>query len=155
MSVQAGKENEHRWEEYWTGLRAQGKYLPVKANGEVNVAQIGRDSKVGRENLYKNPRIYPKLLAAIRETMDSQRAAVTESNTSSTSSVAERKREDAVQRQLELRDRRIKDLEEKLAVSTAENYQLRSEIKTLKEERSRFEFIENMISETGRRIRPR
>lgn len=35
MSIQAGKENEWKWEEYWNGLRAQGKYLLVKANARA------------------------------------------------------------------------------------------------------------------------
>ena len=76
MSIQAGKENERKWEEYWGDLRSQRKYLPVKANGEVNVAQVGRDSKIGRENLYKNPNIYPKLIAAIEETLKAEGDAV-------------------------------------------------------------------------------
>ncbi len=155
MSLQAGKENERKWEEYWNGLRAQGKYLPVKVNGEVNITQVGRDSNIGRENLYKNPNIYPKLLAAISETIEAQRTESTKVNpTSGISAATERKREDAAQKQVEIRDRRIKDLEEKLAVLTAENYELRSEIKILNDEKTRFELIENMISETGRRILP-
>jgi hypothetical protein len=155
MSLQAGKENERKWEEYWNGLRAQGKYLPVKVTGEVNITQVGRDSNIGRENLYKNPNIYPRLLAAISETIEAQRMGSAKVNPiSGISAATEHKREDAAQKQVEIRDRRIKDLEEKLAVLAAENYELRSEIKILKDEKTRFELIENMISETGRRILP-
>jgi hypothetical protein len=154
MSIQAGKENERKWEEYWNDLRAQGKYLPVKVNGEVNVTQVGRDSKIGRENLYKNPNIYPKLLVAINETFEAQRAANIGTNSSNAPIQIEHKRADAAQKQIEIRDRRIKDLEEKVAVLMVENHELRSEIKILKEEKSKFELIENIISESGRRILP-
>jgi chromosome segregation ATPase len=153
MSIQAGKENERKWEEYWGGLRSQGKYLPVKANGEVNIARVGRDSKVGRENLYKNPNIYPKLLAAIEETLKAEEEAKDRPELSAPVQV-NRRSEEAVNKQLEARDRRIRELEEKVAVLAAENHELRRRVKTLEEESERYEFIENMVTETGRRIIP-
>jgi cell division protein FtsB len=64
------------------------------------------------------------------------------------------RREDVTNKQLEARDRRIRELEEKVAVLTAENHELRRQIKTLEEETERYEFIENMVAETGRRIVP-
>ena len=155
MSIQAGRDNERKWEKYWSSLRAQGKYLPVKANGEVNVAQVGRNSKIGRENLYKNPNIHPKLLAAIEETLKAQREVVKDVSESDISARATRRREDVTHKQIETRDRRIRELEEKVAVLTAENHELRRQIKTLENESSRYEFIENMVAETGRRILPR
>jgi chromosome segregation ATPase len=154
MSIQAGKENERKWEEYWSGLRAQGKYLPVKVSGEVNVAQVGRDSKIGRENLYKNPNIHPKLLTAIEETQSAQREVVNDAPEPHAPMQVNRGREEITQKQLEVRDRRIRELEEKLAVLTAENHELRQQIKALEDAGSRYEFIENMVAETGRRIRP-
>lgn len=154
MSIQAGKENENKWEEYWNALRARGEYLPVKANGEVNVARVGRDSKVGRENLYKNQNIYPKLLAAIKDTLEAQRKGDAGAPASDVPIRVDRNREDVNQKKIEARDRRIKELEEKVAVLTAENYELRQQVKALEEEKSRFEFIENMVIETGRRILP-
>jgi len=154
MSIQAGKDNEKKWEEYWNDLRAQGKYLPVKANGEVNVAQVGRDSKVGRENLYKNPNIHPKLLAAIEETLLAQKMAVKAVHEAAPPMQVNREREKVTQKQIEARDRRIRELEEKVAVLTAEKHELRRQIKILEDERSHYEFIENIIAETGRRIIP-
>lgn len=154
MSVQAGKDNERRWEEYWNNLRAQGEYLPVKTNGEVNVAQVGRDSKIGRENLYKNLNIRPKLLAAIEETLIAQREAVKDVQEPETPLQVSRRHDDVIHKQIEFRDRRIRELEEKVAVLTAENHELRWQIKTLEDENSRYEFIENMVAETGRRILP-
>jgi hypothetical protein len=154
MSIQAGKDNERKWEEYWNDLRAAGKYLPVKPSGEVNVAQVGRDSKIGRENLYKNPNIHPKLLAAIEQTLKAQREGLMIAPLPDVTEPGERKREDAAQKKIDVRDRRIKELEEKVAVLTAENHELRRENKALKEEKSRYEFIENMVAETGRRILP-
>lgn len=155
MSIQAGKENERKWEEYWNSLRAKGKYLPVKANGEVNVAQVGRDSTIGRENLYKNPKIHPKLLAAIEETLKAERDAVKDRSASSEPAQVNRRPEDVANKQLEARDRRIRELEEKVAVLTAEKHELRHRVKTLEDESKRYEFIENMVAETGRRILPR
>jgi hypothetical protein len=152
MTIQAGRDNERKWEEYWNGLRAQGKYLPVKANGEVNVAQVGRDSKIGRENLYKNPNIHPKILTAIEETLKAQKEVIKDSYESDVPVIGGR--EDINQKQIEARDRRIKELEEKVAVLIAEKYDLRRRIKVLEDERSRYEFIESMITETGRRILP-
>jgi chromosome segregation ATPase len=154
MSIQAGKENERKWEEYWNGLRTKGKYLPVKANGEVNVAQVGRDSTIGRENLYKNSNIYPKLLAAIEETLKAESSAATGHAESSDEGQGKQRREEVANKQLEARDRRIRELEEKVAVITAENHELRRRIKTLEEESERYAFIENMMAETGRRIVP-
>lgn len=154
MSIQAGKENERKWEEYWGSLRAQGTYLPVKANGEVNIARVGRDSKIGRENLYKNPNIYPKLLAAIEETLKAGLEAAKDQLESDTPVQVNRKSEDAINKQLEARDRRIRELEEKVAVLAAENHELRRRVKTLEDECNRYEFIENMVAETGRRILP-
>jgi predicted RNase H-like nuclease (RuvC/YqgF family) len=155
MSIQAGKENERKWEEYWGGLRSQGKYLPIKANGEVNVAQVGRDSKIGRENLYKNLNIYPKLLAAIEETLKAEREAARVRPESDAPVQVNRRSEDAVNKQLEARDRRIRELEERVAVLAAENHELRRQVKNLEDDSKRYEFIENMVSETGRRIIPR
>jgi hypothetical protein len=154
MSIQVGKDNERKWEEYWKELRTQGKYLPVKANGEVNVAQVGRDSKIGRENLYKNPNIHPKLLAAIEETLKAQREAVKGVPGPDAPAQVTRRKEEAAQRQIEARDRRIRELEEKVAVLTVENHELRQRVKALEDESSRYEFIENMVAETGRRILP-
>lgn len=154
MSILAGKENERKWEEYWNGLRAQGKFLPVKASGEVNIAQVGRDSKIGRENLYKNPNIHPKLLTAIEETLEAQKTATKDATASAQSVQVNRRREDITYKQLEARDRRIRELEEKVAVITVENHELRRQVKTLEEEYSRYEFIENIVAETGRRILP-
>lgn len=154
MSIQAGKENERKWEEYWDSLRSQDKYLPVKATGEVNVARVGRESKIGRENLYKNPNIYPKLLAAIEETLRAEGEAAKDRPESGAPAQVSRRPEEAVNKQLEARDRRIRELEEKVAVLAAENHELRRRVKTLEEERKRYEFIENMVAETGRRILP-
>ena len=153
MSLQAGKDNERKWEEYWNGLRAQGMYLPVKANGEVNVAQVGRDSRIGRENLYKNPNIHPKLLAAIKDTLKAQNGVVKDV-LESDAPVQFEKMRDGIHKQIEARDRRIRELEDKVAVLTVENYELRRQVKTLEDESSRYEFIENMLAETGRRILP-
>ncbi|HEY0375753.1 MAG TPA: hypothetical protein VGC87_02225 [Pyrinomonadaceae bacterium] len=154
MSIQAGRENERKWEEYWNGLRARGKYLPVKASGEVNVAQVGRDSKIGRENLYKNPNIHPKLLAAIEETLRAQRDAIEGISEPGVSAHLNPRREDISHKQIESRDRRIRDLEEKLAVFTVENLELRRRVKALEGENARYEIIEEMVTETGRRILP-
>lgn len=154
MSVLAGKENQKKWEEYWSNLRTEGKYLPLKPNGEVNVAQVGRDSRIGRENLYKNPSIYPKLLAAIEETLKAQGEGRINSREPNGSPQPSRRQDDAAQRQIEVRDRRIKQLEEKVAVLTTEIQELRRQIKVLESEKSRYEIIENMIVETGRRILP-
>lgn len=154
MSIQAGKENERKWEEYWGSLCTQGKYLPVKANGEVNIARVGRDSKIGRENLYKNPNIYPKLLAAIEETLKAESKIARDQPESDMSVQVNRRSENAVNKQLEARDRRIRELEEKVAVLAAENHELRRQVKTLEDESKRYEFIENMVAETGRRIIP-
>jgi chromosome segregation ATPase len=155
VSIQAGKDNERKWEEYWNGLRAHGKHLPVKVSGEVNIAQVGRDSRIGRENLYKNPNIRPKLLAAIEETLKAQREAVKEAPEADAFVQATRRQEDITHKQIEARDRRIRELEEKVAVLTAENHELRRQVKSLEDESSRYEFIENLVSETGRRILPR
>ena len=154
MSIQAGKENELKWEEYWNGLRAQGKYLPVKASGEVNVAQVGRDSKIGRENLYKNPNIHPKLLAAIEETLKAQRETIKDTSEPDAPVQVNSKRESITYKQIESRDRRIRELEEKVAVLTVENHELRQRVKILEDESARYEFIENIVAETGRRILP-
>lgn len=154
MSVQAGKDNERKWEEYWNSLRAQGKHLPVKANGEVNVAQVGRDSKVGRENLYKNQNIHPKLLAAIEETLKAQKEATKDVTGPDVHAQVSRRQEEAAQKQIDARDRRIRELEEKVAVLTAENHELRQRVKALEDKSSHYEFIENMVAETGRRILP-
>jgi len=154
MSVQAGKENERKWEEYWSSLRSQGRYLPVKANGEVNIARVGRDSNIGRENLYKNPNIYPKLLAAVEETLKAEKEVERGQPESDTPIQVNRRSEDAVNKQLEARDRRIRELEEKVAILAAENHELRQRVKTLEVENKRYEFIENMVAETGRRIIP-
>lgn len=154
MSIQAGKENERKWERYWNSLRAEGEYLPVKANGEVNVSKVGRDSKVGRENLYKNSNIYPKLLTAIEETLEAQRKRDSDASELDSPVSVNRRREDAAQKKIEARDRRIKELEERVAILTAEIHELRQNNKTLKEEQSRYEIIENMVAETGRRILP-
>lgn len=154
MSIRAGKNNERKWEEYWNGLRAQGKYLPVKASGEVNVAQVGRDSKIGRENLYKNPNIHPKLLVAIEETLKAQGASVKDALSPNVAVQNEKRREDVIHKQIEARDRRIRELEERVAVLTVETHELRRQVKALEDANSRYEFIENMVAETGRRILP-
>jgi hypothetical protein len=149
MSVNAGKENERKWAEYWNCLRSKNQYLPVKPSGEVNIAQVGRDSKIGRENLYKNQNIYPKLLKAIEETVQAQKdpGVAVPLN-------PEQRRADVSQKQIELHLRQINRLEEKVSVQAVEILELRQRVKTLEAEKARFEIIEDLVIETGRRIVP-
>lgn len=149
MSVSAGKENERKWDEYWSCLRSKNQYLPVKLGGEVNIAQVGRDSKIGRENLYKNQNIYPKLLTAIEETLQAQKDSGIPVPLN-----PEQRRADVSQKQLELHLRQINRLEEKVSVQAVEILELRQRVKTLEAEIARFEIIEDLVIETGRRIVP-
>lgn len=50
-----------KWDAYWKGLQAKGEFLPMKPNGDVNMAKVSRDCGIERSQLYHSTTIGPKV----------------------------------------------------------------------------------------------
>lgn len=124
---------------YLDGLRTTNEGLPMDA-GRPNISAISKASGVPRNAFYTNGGI-KTLLAEFLGLSPS------ECPTGDDESARH-------QQQLELRDRRILQLEQRFAAVQAENRGLRDQVIELKKDLSRYQIIEDEVLKAGRRIIP-
>ena len=129
-----------QFQAYLDGLSRRGEPLPQKANGELHVTQIARDSGIGsRERFYTNP----TLQEMMRRASSSLPKPVEEPRSAPPSPSP-----DTVRRAQRVLEARLNRLEQQNAVLMAENSELRRRVAELS---TRLERDEHMYA-TGRRV---
>lgn len=133
-----GEQNLARVREYLAGLKAANQLLPFD-DGRPNITAISEASGVLRNVFYTNAGV-KRLLASF------------------TVSGCEVKEPPArvlhTERQIEIKDRRILQLEQQLASAKAESEELRKRLTAALRMLDRYRVIEDEVLKTGRRVIP-
>ncbi len=74
--IEIAKENVRKFNDYWTGLRAEGKYLPLKQDGTIWVEKIAEEADIGKSALRQNPVLKELYKQAVSKTLDAHRKTV-------------------------------------------------------------------------------
>jgi hypothetical protein len=125
-----GEEYVSQFEVYLNNLKAAGQGLPLKEGGRPNITKISEVSGVPRQSFYKNDGVKRLLRRALGQPENE---------------AGEVGRESYYRQEIERRDRRIQQLEQRLAVVEAENEAHRRNA-------SRYEVIEKYVIKAGRGI---
>jgi hypothetical protein len=133
-----GEENLARVRSYLAGIKAAGQSLPLE-DGRPNITAIAEASGVLRNAFYTNAGV-KRLLAGFIGGSDG--------STEQPSGIAR------VERQLEIKDRRILQLEQQLASVKAEAEELRKRLAAAERNMARYKLIEEEILKAGRRVVP-
>jgi hypothetical protein len=133
-----GLENLARVRSYLAGLKAASQSLPFE-DGRPNITAIAEASGVLRNVFYTNAGV-KRLLA---EFMGGSGGS-----TEPTASVAR------AERQLEIKGRRILQLEQQLASMKAETEELRKRLAATEQMLTRYKLIEEEVLRSGRRVIP-
>jgi len=115
---------------YLDNLKSTGKSLPVDGRGQPIITKISEDSGIPRNSFYTNKGVKRLLHLAVGVPGEDSEDGVKESH---------------YRQEIEWRDRRIQQLEQRLSVVEAENEGLRQDL-------SRYKVIENEVVKAGRRI---
>jgi len=133
-----GEQNLAKVREYLAGLKAANEPLPLD-DGRPNITAISEASGVLRNVFYTNAGV-KRLLALFMG-----------SGGESTEPPA---RVLQAERQLEIKDRRILQLEQQLAGTRAESEELRKRLTAALQMLDRYRVIEDEVLKTGRRVIP-
>jgi hypothetical protein len=131
-----GEENLAKVRRYLAGLKGARQSLPLQA-GRPNITAIAETSGVLRNVFYTNAGV-KRLLAGFMGGRGEGREQPT--GLAST------------QRQLDLKDRRILQLEQQLASVKAETEELRKRLAAAEQRLTRYRLIEEEILQAGRRV---
>jgi hypothetical protein len=133
-----GEQNLAKVREYLAGLKAANQPLPLD-DGRPNITAISEASGVLRNVFYTNAGV-KRLLAAF---------------TGSGGEVTEPPaRVLHTERQIEIKDRRILQLEQQLSSAKAETEELRKRLTVALQMLNRYRVIEDEVLKTGRRVIP-
>jgi chromosome condensin MukBEF ATPase and DNA-binding subunit MukB len=138
---QLGKENFEAFSKYLEGIKLQGKHLPSH-NGQVNKTSMALACGFRRQTFETNNDVAMLLEQAIQD-------IGLDSGASPKSGRAEH-----TERRLDSSDRRVRELEERLALKTAEGETLRGRVKDLEEKLRQYSAFEEVMTTTGRRFIP-
>jgi hypothetical protein len=128
-----------RFQAYLDGLKAAGKNLPVDARGQPIITEISRDSGIPRNSFYTNKGVKKLLLQATGvPTADSDEGG----------------KASYYQDQLELRERRILQLEQRVANVEAEKDEVARLLAEAEQNLLRYKIIEDDVIKAGRRVIP-
>jgi len=131
-----GEKNLAMVRSYLSGLKAAGQVLPFE-DGRPNITAIAQACGVLRNVFYTN--------AGVKRLI----AEFINGDGASEEQPAQLAR---IQRQLEIRDRRILQLEQQLASARAEAEELRSHLAATQQKLGRYKLIEEEILKAGRRV---
>jgi len=132
-----GEENLAKVRGYLAGLRMAGQPLPFE-DGRPNITAIAEASGVLRNVFYTNAGVKRLFAEFIGGSGGSgQRSDIARA-----------------ERQLEIKDRRILQLEQQLASAKAEVEELRKLLATAEKKLARYELIEEEVLKAGRRVVP-
>jgi Family of unknown function (DUF6262) len=132
-----GEQNVAKVRTYLAGLKAAGELLPQE-DGRPNISAIAEAAGVLRNVFYTNSRV-KRLLAEFMGRPASENGEAGELS--------------RAQRQLEIKDRRILQLEQQLASVKAEAEELRKRLAAAEQKLDRYKLIEDVL-QTGRRVVP-
>jgi heme oxygenase len=133
-----GEENLAKVRRYLADLKATGQSLPVQ-DGRPNITAIADASGVLRNVFYTNTGV-KSLLAEFIDGPDDGKQEST--------GLAR------VQRQLDIKERHILQLEQQLASVKAENEELRKRLAAAEQRLTRYRVIEEDVLQAGRRVIP-
>lgn len=133
-----GEQNVTMVRTYLAGLKADGRALPFE-DGRPNITAIAEASGVLRNVFYTNAGV-KRLLAEFGGT--------TGGNAEPPVRLAR------AERQLEMKDRRILQLEQQLASAKAEAEDLRRQLTATEQKLGRYRVIEEEVLKAGRRVIP-
>jgi hypothetical protein len=133
-----GEENMAKVRRYLAGLKVAGQMVPLE-NGHPNITAIAEASGVLRNVFYTNAGVKRLLAEFIGHPQGSTRPAAGPAH---------------IERQLEVRDRRILQLEQQLASRKAETEELRKRLAATEQKRARYEVLEEEIIKAGKRVIP-
>ena len=133
-----GEENLAKVRRYLAGLRAIGQSLPLQ-DGHPNITAIAEASGVLRNVFYTNAGV-KRLLAEFIGGPDENKKPPT--------GLAR------AERQLEIKERRILQLEQQLASVKAETAELRKRLAAAEQKLARYAVIEEEIIKAGKRVIP-
>jgi len=133
-----GEENLAKVRRYLAGLRAIGQSLPLQ-DGHPNITAIAEASGVLRNVFYTNAGV-KRLLAEFIGGPDENKKPPT--------GLAR------AERQLEIKERRILQLEQQLASVKAETAELRKRLAAAEQKLARYSVIEEEIIKAGKRVIP-
>jgi hypothetical protein len=134
-----GEENLARVRSYLAGIKAAGQSLPLE-DGRPNITAIAEASGVRRNVFYTNAGV-KRLLAGFIGGSDG-------SCTEQPSGTAR------AERQLEIKDRRILQLEQQMASVRAEAEELRKRLAAAERNMARYKLVEEEVLKAGRRVVP-
>jgi Family of unknown function (DUF6262) len=129
-----GEQNLAKVRDYLAGLQSAGQPLPLE-DGRPNISAIAEAAGVLRNVFYTNSGV-KRLLAEFVGVADGSAAL------------------SRAQQQAEAKDRRILQLEQRLANVKAENEELRRRLAVAEQELARRAFIEEHIIKAGKRVMP-
>jgi hypothetical protein len=133
-----GEENLARVRRYLADLKGNGQSLPSQ-DGRPNITAIAKASGVLRNVFYTNAGV-KRLLVEFIGDLDEVKMGPT--------GLAR------VQRQLDMKERRILQLEQQLASVKAENEELRKRLAAAEQKLTRYQVIEEDVLQAGRRVIP-
>jgi hypothetical protein len=132
-----GERNLARVREYLARLQAANEPLPLD-DGRPNITAISEASGVLRNVFYTNAGV-KRLLAAFTGNGDATEKSARTIHT---------------ERQIEIKDRRILQLEQQLASAMAESEELRKRLAAALQMLDRYRVIEDEVIKSGRRVIP-
>ena len=133
-----GEQNLAKVRDYLANLQSAGQPLPL-ADGQPNISAIAEAAGVLRNVFYTNSgvkRLLAEFVGASSPVADGAPALL------------------RAQQQAEAKDRRILQLEQRLANVKAENEELRKRLAAAEQELARRAFIEEHIIKAGKRVMP-
>jgi hypothetical protein len=150
---QIGAEYADRFRRYLDYLRANKQRLPTH-NGRLDKSAIARASGLRRLTLYTNPEVTQLLEEAVKDKeigVANGGASIPDAEEGGS---VPKGRAAYLEKQVNRYERRIAELEEIRATQAAEIEELKRERKGLREKLRQYEFIEEVMTTTGRRLRP-
>jgi hypothetical protein len=138
--VEVARENVRKFSDYWNGLRAKGKYLPLKQDGTIWVEKVAGEAGVGKSALRQNPMLKELYKGAVSETFDAHKKAVEaqldqeagqRARKVETASLAALAGSGAERDKVKKLEKRVADLEKQLAVLNVAHQQAMERLKQL------------------------
>jgi DNA repair exonuclease SbcCD ATPase subunit len=142
---QKGAENAEILRAYLKELRGSGNRLPAR-NGTLDKSAIAFACGFNRQTLYNNPEAIALLEQALNE------IGIEVSTAASDMPIGGKV--EHLQKQMDKRDKRIRQLEEMLAARTAELTAMKREVKEVKDQLRQYTAIEEVMTMNGRKFRP-
>jgi hypothetical protein len=133
-----GEQNVAKVRAYLASLKTAGEFLPQE-DGRPNISAIAEAAGVLRNVFYTNGRV-KRLLTEFMGRPGSHGGEASELS--------------RAQRQLEIKDRRVLQLEQQLASVKAEAEELRKRLAAAEQKLVRYKLIEEEVLKTGRRVIP-